>query len=41
VPDLKVLFDKEAEPAVHPTANRSGTSVTLNEKGKEERVIKP
>ncbi|HXG69112.1 MAG TPA: hypothetical protein VNJ04_00695 [Gemmatimonadaceae bacterium] len=36
-----LLFDKEAEPAVWLTANKSGTSVTLAEKGKEKRVIKP
>ena len=36
-----LLFDKEAEPAVWLTANKSGTSVTLNEKGKEKRIIKP
>lgn len=36
-----LLFDKEAEPAVWLAANKSGTSATLAEKGKEKRVIKP
>ncbi|HXG65368.1 MAG TPA: hypothetical protein VNO70_09680 [Blastocatellia bacterium] len=36
-----LLFDKEAEPAVWLAANKSGTSVTLAEKGKEKRVIRP
>ena len=36
-----LLFDKEAEPALSFASNKSGTSVTLAEKGKEKRVIKP
>ena len=36
-----LLFDKEAEPAVWLAANKSGTSVTLAEKGREKRLIKP
>ncbi len=36
-----LLFDKEAEPAVWLAATKSGTSVTLAEKGKDKRVIKP
>ena len=36
-----LLLDKEAEPALWLAANKSGTSVTLAEKGKEKRVIKP
>ena len=36
-----LLFDKEAEPAVWLAANKAGASVTLAEKGKAKRVIKP
>ena len=36
-----LMLDKEAEPAVWLGANKSGTSVTLAEKGKEKRVIRP
>ena len=36
-----LLFNKEAEPAVELSANKTGTSVRLAEKGKEVRVIKP
>ena len=36
-----LLLDKEAEPAVWLATSRSGTSMTLAEKGKEQRVIKP
>ena len=36
-----LLFDKEAEPAISLAANRSGTSLTLAEKGKAKRVIEP
>ena len=36
-----LLFDKEAEPAISLAANKSGTSVTLAEKGKQKRVIQP
>ena len=36
-----LLMDKEAEPAVWLATNKAGTSVTLAEKGKEKRVIKP
>lgn len=36
-----LLFDKEAEPAVWLAANKSGTSATLAEKGREKRVLKP
>jgi hypothetical protein len=36
-----LLMDNEAEPAVWLATNKSGTSVTLAEKGKEKRVLKP
>jgi hypothetical protein len=36
-----LLFDREAEPAVWLASNKSGTSATLAEKGKNKRVIKP
>jgi hypothetical protein len=36
-----LLLDKEAEPALWLVTNKSGTSVTLAEKGKQKRVIKP
>ena len=36
-----LLFDQETEPAVWMVADRSGTRVTLSEKGKEKRVIRP
>lgn len=36
-----LLFDTEAEPAVWLASNKSGTSVTLAEKGKQKRLIKP
>jgi hypothetical protein len=36
-----LLFDKEAKPAVWLAVNKSGTSATLAEKGKEKRVIRP
>jgi hypothetical protein len=36
-----ILFDTEASPAIHLAANKSGTSVTLAQKGKEKRVIQP
>jgi len=36
-----ILFDKEAEPSVWLAANKSGTSATLAEKGKEKKVLKP
>jgi hypothetical protein len=36
-----LLFDRAAEPAVSLASNKSGTSATLAEKGKEKRVIKP
>lgn len=36
-----ILFAKEAEPAVWMAADKSGTSVTLAEKGKEKRILKP
>jgi hypothetical protein len=35
-----LLFDKEAEPAVWLVVNKTGTSATLAEKGKEKRVLK-
>jgi hypothetical protein len=35
------LFDREAEPAVRLAADKSGTSATLAEKGKDKKVIKP
>ena len=36
-----LMMDKEAEPALLLRANKSGTSLTLAEKGKQSRVIKP
>ncbi len=36
-----LLFDKEAEPALWLAANKSGTSLTIAQKGKEKRIIKP
>lgn len=36
-----LLFDREAEPAVWLAADKTGTSATLAEKGKDKRVIKP
>jgi hypothetical protein len=36
-----LLVDDRTEPAVHLLAMRTGTTVTLAEKGKEKRVIKP
>lgn len=36
-----ILFDKEVEPAIWAATNKSGTSLKLAEKGKEQRVIKP
>jgi hypothetical protein len=36
-----ILFDTEASPAIHLAANKSGTSATLAQKGKEKRVIQP
>lgn len=36
-----LLADNEAEPAIWLATNKSGTSVTLAEKGKQKRVIKP
>ena len=36
-----LLVDDSTEPAVHLLATRAGTSLTLAEKGKEKRVIKP
>ena len=36
-----VLFNQEAEPAVWAASNKSGTSVTLAESGKEKKVLKP
>ena len=36
-----LLADKECEPAVWLVTNKSGTSITLAEKGKEKRVMKP
>jgi hypothetical protein len=36
-----LLVDDRTEPAVHLLAKRAGTTVTLAEKGKEKRVIKP
>jgi len=36
-----LLLDDRTEPAVHLLAKRSGTTVTLAEKDKEKRVIKP
>ncbi|HVR74557.1 MAG TPA: hypothetical protein VMT52_09505 [Planctomycetota bacterium] len=36
-----LLLDDRTEPAVHMLANRTGTTVTLAEKGKEKRVLKP
>jgi hypothetical protein len=36
-----VLLDKDVEPAVWLAANKSGTRLTLAEKGKEEKVFRP
>jgi hypothetical protein len=36
-----LLFDREAEPAVWLASNKTGTSATLAEKGKDKRIIKP
>jgi hypothetical protein len=36
-----LLIDDRTEPAVHLLAKSTGTTVTLAEKGKEKRVIKP
>jgi hypothetical protein len=36
-----LLFDREAEPAVSLASNKSGTTATLAEKGKDKKVIKP
>lgn len=36
-----LLFDTEAEPSVCLRAGKAGTSVTLAEKGKEQRVFAP
>jgi len=36
-----LLCDKEVEPAVTLAVDKSGTSITLAEKGKEKRVLKP
>src|SRR5262245_35853710 len=36
-----ILFDKQAEPAVWLATNKSGTSVTLAEKDKEKKILKP
>jgi hypothetical protein len=36
-----LLFDREAEPAVRLASDKSGTSATLAEKGKDKKVIKP
>ena len=36
-----LLLDDRTEPAVHILANRTGTTVTLAEKGKEKRVLRP
>lgn len=36
-----LLLDKEVEPAVRLGADRSGTSLVLEEKGKQRQVIRP
>lgn len=36
-----LLLDDRTEPAVHLLAKRAGTSVTLAEKDKEKRILKP
>jgi hypothetical protein len=36
-----VLLDDRTEPAVHLLAKSAGTTLTLAEKGKEKRVIRP
>jgi hypothetical protein len=36
-----LLLDKDAEPGVWLATNKSGTSITLAEKGKEKRILKP
>jgi hypothetical protein len=36
-----LLFDEEVNPAVEVITNKTGTILSLSEKGKEKRVIKP
>ena len=36
-----ILFDTEAEPALRLASGKSGTSATLSEKGKEQKVLRP
>jgi hypothetical protein len=36
-----LLCDRDVEPAIWMVTGKSGTSVTLAEKGKEKRVLKP
>ena len=36
-----LLLDDRTEPGVHALAKRQGTTLTLAEKGKEARVLKP
>lgn len=36
-----LLMDDRTEPAIHALAKRTGTSMTLAEKGKEKRVLVP
>ena len=36
-----LLLDDRTEPAVHMVGHHTGTTVTLSEKGKEKRIIKP
>lgn len=36
-----LLLDKEVEPAIWLTTNNTGTTLTLAEKGKEKKTLKP
>jgi hypothetical protein len=36
-----ILFDEEVEPAIWASADKSGTTLKLAEKGKAQRVFKP
>lgn len=36
-----ILFDADVEPAIWARADKSGTTLKLAEKGKEQRVLKP
>lgn len=36
-----LLLDKEVEPAIWLSTNNTGTTLTLAEKGKEKKILKP